>query len=89
MGLANGFKVLEFPHSQTVNVVGNCPFCGKFARVADIPEGPFSRWMTGGGSIQDELPMLSADQREVLLTGICCFDSAIGPEDEQPEEESL
>lgn len=61
----------------TVTVRTRCPDCKKDVEVKDIPRDAFESWFNGGALIQDALSMLSADQREVLLTGICgpCFES--------------
>lgn len=46
----------------------------------------YSDWSHGGGHIQDMLPELNADERELLISGICgkCFD-AMFDDDEDDE----
>ena len=41
----------------------------------------FIRWEEEGELIQNALPYLSADERELLISGICggCFDKMFGP----------
>ena len=41
-----------------------------------IPTDGYKRWVTGQAKIQDALPMLSEDDRELLMSNICprCWD---------------
>lgn len=52
-----------------------CPFCGKTSYVV-VPEKGFQDWQAGA-LIQDAMPELSADERELLISGICpeCWDN--------------
>jgi len=51
-----------------------CPDCTKVGRV-EVEETDFYRWQgdynTPGVLIQEAFPYLSADQREMLMTGYC------------------
>lgn len=56
-----------------------------------VPAHPFSRWQKGGRNIVQELPMLSAIDREKLISGMCepCQQSFFeGDIDETLEEAS-
>ena len=58
--------------------VVNCIQCGEAqhieARTADLDS-----WI-GGELIQNAMPYLSADEREILISGVCgtCFDNMFG-----------
>lgn len=57
-----------------------CKMCGETKEV-HFDKKDFDRWKKGE-PIQDALYYLSADQRELLLSGICgtCFDKLFPPE---------
>lgn len=42
----------------------------------------YTRWQLGGGLIQNVMPYLSADDRELLISGTCssCWDAMFGDE---------
>lgn len=76
-------KAIESWDGKTVTVrIERCLFCDQPAKVEGIPVDPFSRWYSGGVAAQDALPMLSADDREILVSGThgTCFDAAFAPE---------
>ena len=62
-----------------VEVECKCPICGEtsFVKLNADQYRRYSRWLRKEGLIQDLLPELSADQRELLKTGICsaCWES--------------
>lgn len=64
-------------HEITVSTV--CPFCGKEHEV-EINEIDYYAYINGEALIQDAFPYLSADEREMLKTGICgtCWDEMFG-----------
>lgn len=67
-----------------------CPFCGKETQVKDVsPEGWFA--LMRGALMQVAFPNMSAEDREVLISGLCkeCQASVFGgcDEDEEDEEE--
>lgn len=75
--------------SATIEVVTTCIFCGKQVKIV-APVEAWKAWDGGRGDhIQDALPMLSADEREVLISQVCgtCFDAACGDEDDDDDEE--
>lgn len=63
-----------------------CMGCGKGGEI-DVPEDGYVRWKNGE-FIQNALPMLTANQREQLMTGMHgeCFDDMF-PEEEEEEED--
>lgn len=56
-------------------IAKRCPFCGKVSNVV-VEVSDYKKWV-GGEYVQNAFPYLNADQREILLTGICedCFPS--------------
>jgi len=64
-----------------------CPFCSHVNYIT-VNEQDYYRW-EDGELIQNAFPYLSAEERELLKTGICpsCWDKMFPPEeDEEPEE---
>lgn len=45
-----------------------------------VPDEAYKRWATGKAHIQDALPMLTDDERELLLSDICpsCWNKIFG-----------
>ena len=54
----------------TTVVLVTCPFCGKDSLVRDVPIAGLLAWEKGE-LIQKALPELSAEDRELVKTGIC------------------
>lgn len=61
-----------------IEIEVRCPVCGKTEIVVAPFEG-YTAW-NSGVPIQEALPCLSADERELLLSGICptCWDKLFG-----------
>lgn len=59
---------------RTITIEAECPFCGKVTDV-EVPIDGYIKW-EHGELIQNALPMLSAQERELVKTGICqeCWD---------------
>ena len=59
-----------------------CPFCGDTTSVV-VDAAGFVAWQSGE-LVQNALPNLSADDREVLISGICppCWDKQFPADDE-------
>lgn len=67
-------------------IVRRCIFCQKIVTILAPVEG-FDNW-EAGEHIQTALPMLTADEREMLISGVCgeCFDAACDEENFEDEE---
>ena len=66
---------------KEVTVVTTCPFCG-CANFIEVNEEDYLDWQDGK-LVQDAFPYLSADEREMLISGICptCWDGMFGGEE--------
>ena len=66
---------------KEVCVVIACPFCSRSNEV-EVNEADYWDW-DDGMLVRDAFPYLSADEREMLITGICpaCFDKTFGGEE--------
>ena len=69
-------------------IITFCPFCGQMYGIA-VNEDDFWDWQNGA-SVQDAFPYLFADDREMLISGICptCWERTFGnsEEEENPED---
>ena len=56
-----------------------CPFCGQTHNV-QVREADYVMWEFANWSAQDAFPYLSADEREMLISGICptCWEKTFG-----------
>ena len=72
---------------KEVCVVVSCPFCGK-AHEVEVNESDYLDWQDGMLA-QDAFPYLSADEREMLISGICptCWGRTFGSSDTEDDEE--
>ena len=70
---------------KEVCVITACPFCGRGNEV-EVNEDDYLDWQDGMLA-QDAFPYLSADEREMLISGICptCWDGMFGSEDDHFE----
>ena len=82
--LADGCSNIRIVGSDEapITLQNTCPFCGKTHTIElDMDEEEFSdrlfNYRRGGELIQRAFPMLDADQREFIKTGICpeCWNS--------------
>ena len=66
---------------KEVIVVTQCPFCGRANEIA-VNEADYWDW-DDGMLAQDAFPYLSANEREMLISGICptCWEKMFGKED--------
>ena len=64
-----------------------CRLCGE-VHTFEVNEEKYREWLKGKGLIQNMLPDLTPEQRELLLTGLCndCFKQATTPPIEDEEE---
>ena len=68
-------------------LVAECVHCGT-EYILWVNEKDFLDWASGVGYIQEKLPYLSADERELLISGTCgsCWTRMFGSlEDEETE----
>ena len=72
-------------NNHEVTVVTRCPFCGH-ANEVEVNEMDYLDW-SDGELAQVAFPYLSADEREMLISGICptCWDGMFGSEDDHFE----
>lgn len=47
-----------------------CPFCGE-AHIVTVDAIDYVAWESGSVLVQNAFPYLSADEREMLISGIC------------------
>lgn len=68
------YKVSENKEAGTITIGVVCAVCKKEYRIT-APKSAVHAWQRGA-LVQDVLPMLSADERELLMSDICgtCFD---------------
>ena len=71
---------------KDVSIVTTCPFCGH-ANFVEVNEDDYLDW-SDGTLAQVAFPYLSADEREMLISGICptCWNGMFGS-DEEPDPE--
>lgn len=69
-----------------VCVVTCCPFCGKGHEI-EVNEIDYLDWQDGEHA-QNAFPYLSANEREMLISGICpdCWDKMFGQEEDEEED---
>jgi hypothetical protein len=60
-----------------------CVVCGNRSTLQDVNALGYIRWKELGQEIQDALPDLDADQRELLISGTHahCWEKMWGPDD--------
>ena len=65
-------------NSKEVCIVTRCPFCG-CANFVEVNEADYLDWQDGE-LVQRAFPYLSADEREMLVSGICpdCWEHMMG-----------
>ena len=70
-------------NENTIEAVTTCPFCGE-DHIVEVPENGYNRWIQGD-KIQITMPEVPAEDREMLISGICptCWKNTFGP---APEE---
>ena len=52
-----------------ITLITTCPFCGHENSI-NVCEEDYSAWQNGA-LVQDAFPYLLADEREMLISGIC------------------
>ena len=66
---------------KELSIVTSCPFCGH-ANFVEVNEDDYFEWYNGALA-QNAFPYLSADEREMLISGICptCWEKTFGGEE--------
>lgn len=61
-----------------------CPFCGKTTPIQIRRVADYHAWQNGE-LVQNAFPYLSADEREMLISGICptCWEGMFGGEEDE------
>ena len=67
---------------KEVSVVTRCPFCGH-ANFIEVNENDYLDYDDGVLNTQTAFPYLSANEREMLISGICptCWSKMLPPEE--------
>jgi len=63
-------------HDRSDHCIIPCKFCGK-SYLITYSRYDMVEWLSGSKTIQDAMPYLSADEREILISDTCgsCFDA--------------
>lgn len=66
---------------MTITIATYCPICHTSHDV-EVPMDGFFKWQDGA-CVQDAFPSLSAEEREMLISGICpeCWNFMFGKEE--------
>ncbi len=69
-----------------MTILTTCPICGKVNEV-NVKFEDYLRWQDGE-LVQNAFPYLNANDRELLLSGICskCWDKMYGENDDDDDE---
>lgn len=67
-----------------LNVIVDCIYCRKRFEIKTTVEA-FNKWQHEGVNIQDAMPELNANERELLMSNICpeCWNKIFPPEEEE------
>lgn len=73
---------------KEITVVTVCPFCCEEHEI-EVNEDDYLNWREGTLLAQEAFPYLSADIREMLISGICstCWDKMFGSDEELDSED--
>lgn len=73
--------------SKNVTLAIICPLCGNTSYLT-VPTDGYTAWKLHGVLVQDAFPQLSAEDRELLISGICptCWDNLFSCKDEENED---
>lgn len=68
--LIQNFNIISMEHIlKNVGIKKTCPLCGKTTHIA-VNGDDYEKWQNGT-LIQRAFPYMSAEEREVLITGLC------------------
>lgn len=67
-----------------IDFVKRCPFCDK-NHMVKVNDSDLVKYKFGNVLIQEAFPYLTADEREIIKTGICptCWKDMFPPEEEE------
>lgn len=67
-----------------ITLITVCPFCGKENEIT-VKVSDYLDWQSGEVLVQNAFPYLSADEREMLISGICptCWEEMFGEEEDE------
>lgn len=70
-----------------ISIATVCPFCGSVSSVS-VEKGDYLNWQAGMMA-QDAFPYLSAEEREMLISGICpsCWNDTFNSEEEEEDND--
>jgi len=77
---------MKINHKE-ITIVTECPIC-HHANEVMVNEEDYFIWAFEGELVQNAFPYLSADEREMLISGICptCWEKTFGGSDEDEED---
>ncbi len=83
MGVIKPFIKLSESRNERTPLVITCTSCGKDHHF-DVATDSFESW-TRGAFIQDAMPDLSSNDREMFISGMCgeCFDKMFPDEEDE------
>ena len=72
--LNKGRKMIALAHPRNMRLDVSCVACGGLVSIA-VNASDLQKWI-GGKLLQDAMPYLNDDEREILISGHCgaCFD---------------
>lgn len=73
---------------KEITIVTECPIC-HHANEIMVNEEDYFAWVFDGELVQNAFPYLTADEREMLINGICpkCWAQTFGDEEEEDPED--
>lgn len=74
---------------MVIEVAVACPFCGEI-NVVRVLDEDYLAWHDGA-LVQEAFPYLSADDRELLISGICptCWEKTFGSEEQEGDKKKM
>lgn len=73
---------------KEITIVTECPIC-HHANEIMVNEEDYFAWAFDGELVQNAFPYLTADEREMLISGICpkCWEKTFGNSDEEEDDD--
>lgn len=75
-------------NSKNVTLAIICPMCGRTSYLK-VPTEGYTAWKLHNVLVQDAFPQLSAEDRELLISGICpdCWDAMFSFDYEEEDDD--